>query len=269
MNYIDKIYTLDQIKESTHTYSEDPRLELNLYLPPEVKENFPVVIWMPAGGATKDDVQCVNWAKNEFACRGYAGITANVKETVGDFTPDKQYKAVSNTMAVIRWVRAHKEEFNLSGKKIFLGGNSAGSLSAVQTAISAVYIKEVTHAGKEGPLDAEDYEAFFGKVDYNKSNMGERIAVFGSAIISGAAGEFDKFIVEESDPNYGYIGDQDELFYKGALKTQDAYRLKNVPSTMTVYAGKGHNIGEQDAIIADLIPKFAALVTKDADNPTL
>jgi hypothetical protein len=156
---------------------------------------------------------------------------------------------------------------DLSGKRILLGGNSAGALTAIQTAISAVYIKEVIHAGKEGALDAEDYEAFFGKVDYNKSNMGERIAVFGSATISGAAGEFDKYIIELSDPNYGSIGDQDELFYKGALKTQDAYRLKNVPSTMTVYAGKGHNIGEQDAIIADLIPKFAALV--NGDNPTL
>jgi len=260
MNYVDKIYTEDQIKESTHTYSDNPHLELNLYLPPKTDKKYPVVIWMPAGGSTKDSPQCVNWAK-EFACRGYAGITADVKETVGDFTPDKQYKAVSNTMAVIRWVRAHKEEFNLSGKKILLGGNSAGSLSAVQTAISAVYIKEVIHAGKEGPLDAEDYEAFFGKVDYNKSNMGERIAVYGSATISGAGGEFDKFIIELSDPNYGYIGDQDELFYKGALKTQDAYRLKNVPSTMIVFPGAGHGIGEQDAIIADLIPKFALLVT--------
>lgn len=101
--------------------SNNPRQALDLYLPMNRNEKFPVIVWIHGGawmGGSKDEPPMTG-----FVDDGYAFASLNYRLTNEAHFPEIFY----DCKAAIRWLRAHAREYNLDADRIGVWGYSAGA----------------------------------------------------------------------------------------------------------------------------------------------
>jgi acetyl esterase/lipase len=115
------------------SYGPHPHQLLDVYLPPQGKGPFPVVIWYGALWTPKKNVPPV-WAFLPAGCAA-VGVQARV---MGDAIQDKINPPVSvcllDARRVVQFVRLHAAEWNLDPNRIAVGGSSQGALPALYVA---------------------------------------------------------------------------------------------------------------------------------------
>ncbi len=104
----------------------------------------PLIIWMHGGGfkfGSKDAKGIKLWSKT-FAQRGYVCAAINYslskKDPLFNFSELQKscFYAVQDVKTAIAYFKKHHADYNIDPDKIILAGNSAGGLTALQTAYS-------------------------------------------------------------------------------------------------------------------------------------
>jgi acetyl esterase/lipase len=115
------------------SFGPHPHQLLDLYLPPQGKGPFPVVIWYGALWTPKKNVPPVH-ALLPAGCAA-VGVEARVME---DAIKDKISPPVSvcllDARRVVQFVRSHAADWNLDPNRIAVGGSSQGALPALYVA---------------------------------------------------------------------------------------------------------------------------------------
>src|SRR5690606_39027191 len=117
---------------TTHT-GEPITLRLDVYEPAgDTAEERPVIMWM-FGGAWRagDRNQLASYAQDS-ARRGYVGVTIDyrIRPEGGDLTAASN-DAYEDTLAAIRWLQDHAEQFRIDPAAIVPAGYSAGAINAL------------------------------------------------------------------------------------------------------------------------------------------
>ena len=148
----------------------EQQLALDVYKPANAKsKKFPAVILVHGGsfiGGNKNGLAstCSKLANNGYVAvsidyRLGWGFVSKAATTCDDTNHLKQamYRAVQDTHAALRYLAKHADEYNIDKNWIFVGGQSAGAVTALTTAhlkdknINAFFSDD--YVQKLGPLD--------------------------------------------------------------------------------------------------------------------
>src|SRR5690606_1167141 len=119
---------------TTMTHTGEPiTLRLDVYEPAgDTAEERPVIMWM-FGGAWRagDRNQLASYAQDS-ARRGYVGVTIDyrIRPEGGDLIAASN-DAYEDTLAAIRWLQDHAEQFRIDPDAIVPAGYSAGAINAL------------------------------------------------------------------------------------------------------------------------------------------
>lgn len=131
--------TMEAVKKTLR----QKNLKADIYYPPrrDVKEVKPLIIFMfgsafmPKLNGRKD--KSIVMLCKEFASRGY--VTASVQyRTMNLLTPSftkSGYVATQDSRAALRHFVNHSEKYGIDVEKVFVGGVSAGAITAINTAM--------------------------------------------------------------------------------------------------------------------------------------
>ncbi|MCF6515403.1 alpha/beta hydrolase fold domain-containing protein [Lactobacillus sp. S2-2] len=115
------------------SYADGKRRKMDIYLPNEDKEQFPVIIDIFGGGMYFGQKSSFKLqGALELLKKGYAVVSPNYSLShQADFpTPIYEIKAA------IRYIKAHAKDFKINPKQVFLMGESSGAQLAMLTAAS-------------------------------------------------------------------------------------------------------------------------------------
>lgn len=131
----DRIFNLGQARKERLL-----NLDLDLYLPQNDTLQKRPLVMLAHGGAfyfgSKDDKSITRWCRH-LASMGY--VAASIDYRIG-FLPTKSgiaragYRAVQDAHAAMRFLVAHQEEYGIDTAMIFVGGCSAGAITALNLA---------------------------------------------------------------------------------------------------------------------------------------
>lgn len=236
--YLDKIFTA--FTKQTVTYSEG--WDFDIYAPEgDTVTKRPVVMFLHGGDGKKEDG--ISWAQNEWAARGYVGVSPSYKQPAGGgFDEAQQKEAVINVWKLIVFLRKNSVKYGISKTNFFVMGVSAGGITAIHATVSL----------------NNRYDPYFG----SPIALAQKMKILASASISGAMNDkYFQFLDEEDPMNHAYNGEEDLLVkYSQAEKTVKAMTDLGIASTLMGFKGADHSIGHGDEIKADLIPKFFELI---------
>lgn len=133
--------SISKVSKRTYTFKkyENKKLKLDFYKPKNLKDNFPLIIFVHGGGFSggkRDDKDIVNFA--EFLVKkGYAvasvsyrltmqklgfGCNTKVKDKIDAF-----YNASQDISFAVNYILKHQRRFKINASKIILVGSSAGA----------------------------------------------------------------------------------------------------------------------------------------------
>ncbi|WP_429971730.1 alpha/beta hydrolase fold domain-containing protein [Fructilactobacillus sp. Tb1] len=115
------------------SYADGQRNKLDIYLPNQVQNTYPVIIDIHGGGMYfgQKSSNKLNGAL-KLLKRGYAVVSPNYSLSYMKAFPRPIYEL----KAVIRWIRAHAAEYHFDSHNLFLMGESSGAQLAMLTAAS-------------------------------------------------------------------------------------------------------------------------------------
>ena len=137
----DETDALDKVFQMGRAITETPLdLHLDLFLPQnDTLEKHPLVMLIHGGAfyfGSKDDVSITGWCRH-LASLGY--VAASIDYRIG-FLPSRAsigragYRAVQDAHAAMRYLVAHQDEYRIDTSMIFVGGASAGAITALNLA---------------------------------------------------------------------------------------------------------------------------------------
>lgn len=148
------------------------QLALDVYKPANAQgKKFPAVILIHGGsfiGGDKKGLEstCIKLANNGYVAvsidyRLGWGFVSKAATTCDDTTRLKQamYRAVQDAHTALRFLAKHADEYNIDANSVFIGGQSAGAITALTTAylkdkdVSAFFAADLVQ--KLGPLDKD------------------------------------------------------------------------------------------------------------------
>lgn len=129
-------------------------LHLDMFLPQgDTLKKHPLVMLVHGGAfyfGSKDDASITSWCRH-LASQGY--VTASIDYRIG-FLPTMAsigragYRAVQDAHAAMRYLVSHQEEYGIDTSMIFVGGASAGAITALNLAFMTNETRpEYTHGG--------------------------------------------------------------------------------------------------------------------------
>ena len=133
--------TFDKISMMTQAIDERLLdLHLDVFMPEDdTLQSHPLVVLMHGGAfyfGSKDDDAITGWCRH-LASMGY--VTASIDYRIG-FLPTLPsiqragYRAVQDAHAAVRYLVAHHDEYDIDTSLIFVGGCSAGAITALNLA---------------------------------------------------------------------------------------------------------------------------------------
>lgn len=146
-------------------------LKMDIYSPKDVSvttKKYPVLVFVHGGGFLKGDKSTTE----EFAAlmnrKGFAVATINYRlgwtvDPVDECNADSVealkavYRAIQDTRASLRFIAAYADKYHLDANLIFLGGSSAGGMSALNANYFTQSTADMNYPGFSkilGPLDA-------------------------------------------------------------------------------------------------------------------
>ncbi len=135
-------------------YEKDLDLHLDVFMPQNDTLKKRPLVMLVHGGAfyfgSKDDVSITQWCRH-LSSMGY--VAASIDYRIG-FLPTKAsigragYRAVQDAHAAMRFLVSHQEEYGIDTSMIFVGGASAGAITALNLAFMTNETRpEYTHSG--------------------------------------------------------------------------------------------------------------------------
>lgn len=175
--YIDELFTeLVQTELRYSTTRTDQYGLLDIYYPKtDTLEKRPAIIWIHGGGFTKGSKEAMSEYAEYFAKRGYVAVSINyrlgtvapvLRENVPlDLKTNRDIvNAETDAQTAVRWLRTNATLYKVDPDKIFVGGFSAGAVTALLVAydsenkpsgeydgISQTVSAVVSHAGLVEP----------------------------------------------------------------------------------------------------------------------
>jgi len=162
--------------------SGDPRRRLDLYLPDEpASDALPVIVFLHGGGWMQGDKADGAGHLLPFVRDGaYAGVSAGYR-----LTGEAEWPAqIHDARTVIRWVRAHADEYGLDPGRIAVWGRDAGAHLALMVGVT----------GDTAALDGED-----GPYGEHSSHVSAVVNFFGVTDIPALVGQPSD--VDRTGPN--------------------------------------------------------------------
>jgi len=256
------------VTKTTVNYSDvytDNAHEMDIYTPDsDIEINRPLILFMHGGsfyGGDKANIDCQDFCET-FAKKGY--VTASVNYRLVPLTNivsflsnyDEQYeevlKATVDVKAAIRYFRkdfANGDAYGIDPSTIFVGGTSAGGVTAVHLA----YIDNISDLPTT-PLDIQAVATSLGGLEGDAGNFGYSSEV--SGVISFAGGINTLSWIDASDePLVSCQGDADQtvnyncgpglnnpsvLTLCGAGEMHPQADLVGVLNDKLIFPGEGH-----------------------------
>ena len=248
---------------TTVNYSDifsDNEHKMDIYTPDgDTEINRPIILFAHGGSyyaGDKSDIYCVDFC-NTFAKKGYIVASVNYRLVGPDFAAilsflgnqNEQYeevlKATFDLKAAVRYFRkdfASGDTYGIDPNTIFIGGYSAGAISAIHLA----YIDSVSQL-PISPIDVQSIANGLGGIEGDAGNNGYSSAV--SGVISYAGGIHDLNWIDANDePIVSCHGDNDET-----VNYNCGPGLNN-PAVLTLCgAGEIHPIADNHNLINDVL----------------
>jgi len=144
-----------------------PSQELDIYLPDDGDEPFPVIIHIHGGGfeiGDKRDIHVVSYLKGLE--RGYAVVSVNYRLSGEAIFP----AGLQDVKAAIRWLRANSELYHLDGDRIAAcGGSSGGNYAAMICLTDRVAeLEDLSLGNPDYPCNVQAAVDMFGPTDFLK-----------------------------------------------------------------------------------------------------
>jgi len=115
-----------EIKDIEYGRVGDRPLQLDLYVPKEIKKPVPALIFIHGGGWSSGHRTDYKYYTVRFAARGYVAATVSYR-----FVQETPFPAcVQDVKCAVRWMRANAEQYHVNPDKIAaIGGSAGGHLS--------------------------------------------------------------------------------------------------------------------------------------------
>ena len=138
-------------------------LLLDLYLPNDGCEPWPVIVWLHGGGWRFGDRRLAPDLSQYFAARGFAMASIDYRLTTEAIFPAQ----IEDVKTAVRWLRAAATQHGLDSQRIALWGASAGGHLAALAATSGPGVFE--SGASEHPDQSSDVQAVvvgYGPTDF-------------------------------------------------------------------------------------------------------
>jgi acetyl esterase/lipase len=226
-------------------YGEGPRHKLDLYIPEQLTERAPVVLFFYGGGF-------VAGRKNEYRVVGQALASRGIVVAVADYRlyPEVTFPAfVEDGADAFVAMRKFVSEYGGDPERIFLMGHSAGAYISVMLASDPKYL-----AARGAHISAiRGVIGIAGVYDFPKIKTPERISIFGGA--ERPETQPLNFIDGKRPPMLLPVGDKDgSLQLSGVKPLSTRLRAEGSEVEERLYPGIGHMM-----IMAALAPGFRRL----------
>ena len=109
------------IEDLVYTKVGDRELKLDIIMPAEGDGPFPTLLVIHGGGWAAGNKKDVRFVMEEAAKRGYVAISPQYRFCPKDLFPAQ----VHDVKAAVRWLRAHKDEYEIDPDHIGATGFSA------------------------------------------------------------------------------------------------------------------------------------------------
>jgi acetyl esterase/lipase len=121
---------------------ERQELALDLYRPPRRARPRPAIIWVHGGGFTFGSRTYMTPYARAFAERGYVSATITYRladdgELAQVGYPRAIGAAQHDAQAAVRWLRRDARRLGVDPRRIYIGGHSAGAVTALEVGISS------------------------------------------------------------------------------------------------------------------------------------
>jgi acetyl esterase/lipase len=144
-----------------------PAQKLDIYLPDEGEDPFPVILHIHGGGfaiGDKRDISVLPFLKGLE--RGYAVVSVNYRLSGEAIFP----AGLQDIKAAIRWVRANSAHFHIDGSRIAACGGSSGGNYAAMVCLTALVTEfdDLSLGNPEYPCNVQVAVDWFGPTDFLK-----------------------------------------------------------------------------------------------------
>jgi acetyl esterase/lipase len=144
-----------------------PAQKLDIYLPDEGNEPFPVIMHIHGGGfeiGDKRDIHVLPYLK--ALARGYAVVSVNYRLSGEAIFP----AGLQDIKASLRWLRANSKDHHLDGNRIAACGGSAGGNLAAMVCLTAKVTEfdDPSLGNAEYPCHIQAAVDMFGPTDFLK-----------------------------------------------------------------------------------------------------
>ena len=249
-------------------------LRLDLYLPDETSEPYPVVAWIHGGAFRMGDK--ANPRALPLVRYGYAVASINYRLSQEAIFPAQ----IHDCKAAIRWLRAHAAEYHLDPNRIGAWGDSAGGYLVAMLGVAGEVLE------LEGDLGNLDYSSrvqavcdWYGPSDFLRMNDvpgtmdhdapdSPESQLIGCPIqenpdkvahanpITYVTPAAPPFLIMHGDQDFTVLPNQSELLYA-------ALRAAEVDVTLVILPGLGHGFHEaasQNALDAQVAAFFGSKI---------
>jgi acetyl esterase/lipase len=157
---------------------ERQRLDLDLYRPEARRRPRPAIIWVHGGGFYFGERAYMSAYARKFAERGYVSATITYRladdgelDQVG--YPRAIEAAQHDAQAAVRWLRRHAKRLGVDRTRIYIGGHSAGAITALEVGVSA---EDSGDSGNPGFSSRVDGAIAIAGLMANRGQIGRRDA---------------------------------------------------------------------------------------------
>ncbi len=219
------------VQKNIH-YGEHPRQQLDVYLPPHLHKNTPVVVFFHGGSWQHGDKDDYLFLGQGLVSEGFIVVVPNYR-----LYPDVIFPAfLEDNARAVAWVHRHLARYGLSNRNITLVGHSAGAYNAVMLALDERYLKQ---AGMK-PSQLAGVVGLSGPYDFLPIRGRNLNAIFSP-----------KEKQDEMEPVYHVragvprmlllTGDEDGLVSpENSKKLAELLKAKDNEVSLTKYNGVGH-----------------------------
>jgi acetyl esterase/lipase len=166
---------MDKVFKDIAYSAQSGAQKLDIYLPSNVSEPYPVIVWLHPGGYTGGDKSMVEMMLDYALDRGYAVVSVNYRLADESGFPAQ----LMDAKAAVRWIKANAATYGLDKDSIAAWGVSAGSTFAALLGTTA-HIKELEDLAMGNPGESSRVNAIvdiIGPVDF--LNFGPQLIKLG------------------------------------------------------------------------------------------